>query len=518
MSTIRFILFFIPFSYIPFHTQAQKEATNWFFGEKAGLIFSSGTPVAVNNDYWYTYNACATQSDPKTGELMFYTNSEQVWDKTGQIMLDGTGLNGNSTITQACLIIPNPGDEHQYYILTLANLSLYNTYDNTLSYSLVDMRLSDRRGNIVLSQKNQFIDSGLSEKLTAIPHKNGHDFWIITHQWDGNIFLIYLLTASGLKKVNEIPIGSDYTFSYSNSSNIGYMQASPNGTKLACAVFKTAQNEPSSHPLDLFDFDNQSGLLSNYLNLGLLSRQYGVCFSPDNTKLYVTHQTITSDSLHIDYVRQYDLGAGHNQAIINSGMSVLVGNSSTNIPEVKIIKPTTSTNATFYAFSIQNAPNGKIYGTTFGGFCKVEDCGEEHPHRFIVINRPNAKGFECDIQLQTIDLRQGSITNAAGLPNFLQSVFNNLQPTPDSPITACPNVSISVYPNPVQTDFYVDYKGNCFLPYRLRLVSLQGKILLETTIQSPYSPAISMGNLSTGEYFIELLTNPKRVVVKIIKQ
>lgn len=516
MSQVHLYLFFLVTA-ISSSAQAQKEATHWFFGEKAGFTFASGAPVAINNDTWYTYNACAVQSDPKTGDLLFYTNSEQVWNRNGEIMPNGNELNGSSSKTQACLIVPNPGDSQQYYLFTLANLNRANGYDNTLSYSMIDMRLNSGKGDVLLAQKNQYTDSDLSEKLTAIAHKNGQDFWIITHHWDGNSFNIYLLTANGLQKIREIAIGSAYTFSKDDGSNAGYMQASPNGTKLACAVFKVVQNVPNIHPVDLFDFDAQNGFLSNYINLGSLSRAYGVCFSPDNTKLYVSHQTSTPDSLYIDYIRQYDLTAGSDQDIINSGSSVIIGNPQTNIPVVERSKPSTGVNANFYAFALQNAPNGKMYGITFGGFCKVEDCRADYPHRFIVINRPNAKGFDCDIQLQTIDLRQGSISNAAGLPNFLQSTFNNLPPI-DNPIANCNAAIIVVYPNPVSNYFYVQYKGDCFEPYRLQIVNLLGQRLFDTTVVSTESSAISTHNLSAGTYLIEVNIKQRKYTTKIVKK
>ena len=498
-------------------TQAQKEATNWFFGEKAGLTFSSGAPIAINNDGWSTYNACAVQSDPKTGDLLFYTNSEQVWNRYGQVMPGGNELKGNSSITQACLIVPNPANSQQYYLFTLANLSLYNIYDNTLSYSIIDIGLDGKKGDVVLGRKNQSVDDGLSEKLTAVPHKNGRDFWIISHHWDGNVFCIYLLTAEGIQKMNEIAIGSTYTFSKNNSSNLGYLQASPDGGKLACAVWKSSQSSPSKHPVDLFDFDAQTGTLSKYINLGLLSRQYGVCFSPDNTKLYVTHQTLAADSLNIDYVRQYDLAAGDAQAIVKSGMSIIIGNPHTNIPIVKKANSSSGLTSTFYSFALQNSINGKMYGTTLGGFCKVEDCKADYPHRFIVINSPNAKGFDCDIQLQTIDLREGSTSNASGLPNFLQTSFNNLQPITDS-VKECVNESLTAYPNPTTNNFYLQYHGDCFTPYTLRLTNLNGQLLVDTTIKSPVSSAISIEQLPAGMYILEMTLNQHKVVAKIIKR
>ena len=45
------------------YTIAQKEATHWYFGEKTGLDFTSGSPMFVNDKELRTDEECATISD-----------------------------------------------------------------------------------------------------------------------------------------------------------------------------------------------------------------------------------------------------------------------------------------------------------------------------------------------------------------------------------------------------------------------------------------------------------------------
>ena len=50
---------------------SQKEAANWYFGDRAGLDFNSGSPVSLTNGQLNTPEGCATISD-KNGNLLLY--------------------------------------------------------------------------------------------------------------------------------------------------------------------------------------------------------------------------------------------------------------------------------------------------------------------------------------------------------------------------------------------------------------------------------------------------------------
>jgi hypothetical protein len=64
---------------------AQREAAIWYFGNKAGLDFNSGSPVALTNGELITTEGCASFSD-KDGRLLFYTDGTYVWNRNHQIM------------------------------------------------------------------------------------------------------------------------------------------------------------------------------------------------------------------------------------------------------------------------------------------------------------------------------------------------------------------------------------------------------------------------------------------------
>jgi hypothetical protein len=92
MKNLLILSFIVIFS----SAYAQKEANNWYFGERAGISFNNGTPMFLLNSSMNHNNGCATISD-SDGNLLFYTNGMTVWNKNHQPMPNGTGLLGSSS-------------------------------------------------------------------------------------------------------------------------------------------------------------------------------------------------------------------------------------------------------------------------------------------------------------------------------------------------------------------------------------------------------------------------------------
>lgn len=97
---------------------SQNENNIWYFGENAGLDFSSGSPVALTDVALNTNEGCATISDA-CGKLLFYTDGRTVWNRNHEIMVNGTGLLGAKSSTQSAYIIKKPGSKTNYYIFAL---------------------------------------------------------------------------------------------------------------------------------------------------------------------------------------------------------------------------------------------------------------------------------------------------------------------------------------------------------------------------------------------------------------
>ncbi len=73
------------------HNSESKRANKWYFGDGAGIDFSSGTPVPDLSSSMYAAEGCGVMSDTQ-GNLLFYSNGISVWNKNHQVMPNGTGL------------------------------------------------------------------------------------------------------------------------------------------------------------------------------------------------------------------------------------------------------------------------------------------------------------------------------------------------------------------------------------------------------------------------------------------
>ncbi|PVY41916.1 TolB-like translocation protein [Pontibacter virosus] len=351
---------------------AQGETSNWYFGKGAGMIFRGDTVTAVVNSRLQTEEGSATISD-KSGNLLFYTNGITVWNKHHRVLPNGNGLMGMKSSTQSALIIPKPAADSVFYIFTTD----IQAQSNGLRYSVVNMNKDD--GNGAITARNVFMIAPATEKLTAIRHSNNRDWWVIAHRWNSNAYMAYLVTAEG---VNVEPVMSNVGTVHGGAHRkaIGYLVPSPDGTRLAAALWDSDSN------FEVLRFDRSTGEVSDPVLLKGYEEAYGVCFSPDGTKLYGTANGKGGGKAQII---QFDLQAGDEAAIAKS--AVVVGTSGS--PRIG---------------AIQMGPNGKMYVAR-----------QDNIH-LGVINDPNALGKESGYVDTGFHL--GGRKSDLGLPNFPQGI------------------------------------------------------------------------------------------------
>lgn len=417
---------------------SQGEANNWYFGQNAGISFNSSPPTVLFDGQINTNEGCSSISDPN-GELLFYTDGRTVWDANHNIMSNanyfaGSGLYGDPSSTSSGLIVPHPTDADLYFIFTVDephhdNAFAYpnqgpanpdgspaNNYsdvpthavpqdddgfNNGLAYSIVDMTLNNGLGDIVNTQKNvelitydpnnsEDIKFKCSEKITAVRGEDCNSVWVITHFKD--TFYAFLIDEDGLdetavtSQLGPLVSTDDY-----RRSAIGYLKASPDGEKLLTAN-QTMNYDPINNTdlgtgnIYLFDFDTESGQVSNALELISNVNTYSVEFSSEGSKAY---GSVTQNGQ--PQIFQWDLNAADIPNSIFSFANV-TGNTSG---------------------AIQLAPNGKIYRSMVG------------ENFLAVINNPdlpgNQAGYSESLAQGAIDLgfRQATF----GLPPFIQSLF-----------------------------------------------------------------------------------------------
>ena len=372
--TLLFLLMLSTVSY------AQKEGNIWYFGENAGLDFNSGIPVALTDGAINTHEGCSVISDAN-GNLLFYTDGVTVWNKNHKQMPNGFGLLGHSSSTQSALIVQIPDNDNLYYIFTTPAQAQTFISSAVFWYSIVDMNLDGGLGDV--TDKNRFLYTPTTEKLTAVKHSNGCDIWVISHEWDSDRFFAFRVKASGLDTTPVISkIGAFHGGGTTNANAIGQLKASPDGNKLALSI-------SFASIVELFDFDNTTGIISSLVSFPPIGtafgnmQPYGIAFSPDGAKLYVSLG---------QRVYQYNLKAGSSTDIINSQM--LIGSS----PDSPLA-------------ALQLGPDGKIYCATVNR----PDIG--------VINNPNALGMACNFIDKAVSL--GGNFCKFGLPTFMESSFNS---------------------------------------------------------------------------------------------
>ena len=138
---MKHILLLLPLLFLQGRLYAQKEANNWYFGDRAGLSFSKGYAEALTDGAMRAVEGCATMSDPETGELLFYTNGIQVWNGQHQVMPNGSGLLSDLSSTQAALIVPSPKHARQYFLFTINSVGVTSGSSNQSTMHALLVRL-----------------------------------------------------------------------------------------------------------------------------------------------------------------------------------------------------------------------------------------------------------------------------------------------------------------------------------------------------------------------------------------
>ena len=274
---------FVIFSLFGLHIYAQNEASNWYFGENAGITFdlASNTIIQKTDGQLNTREGCSSISDVD-GNLLFYTDGVTIWNRNHLQMLNGFGLHGDSSSTQSAIIVPKPADPSIYYVFTVDNS--IDGVNNGLNFSIVDMTLDGGLGSV--TTKNTKLLEFCSEKITAVLKDCvTESIWVVTYaSEDGrdttfDTFHTFEISNTGINTTAVKSPGMNPT-----NEIRGYLKLSPDGTKAATANIKSG--------LFIYDFDTTQGTLSNETQLIVSSNNgaafpYGVEFSPNSELLYV---------------------------------------------------------------------------------------------------------------------------------------------------------------------------------------------------------------------------------------
>ena len=368
---------------------AQNETIHWYFGNKAALNFDRGR-LEVLEDSEMDAPAGSASISNEDGLLMFYSDGESVWNRNHEIMENGSGLAGDKNNFQSAIIIPKPGNDNIYYLV-------YSRLENSINplvtagtfYSEIEFSNGSPLGKV--TRKNAFLDSNSpSEKLTAVHHKSGESFWLVTLTAINNdpenlklVFKVYPITDNGLD-ANAVRTELDFGI-----ENFGSMKVSVDGKKLLVSSQTTNDRTRYVH---YFNFDNETGEITFVRNLLIdpPSANWppkGIEISPNGQFVYITF--IAGDN---NGIFQYEIeGPGAQE----------------DARRILYFRPNITVE------SLQLANDQKIYVAL--------SLADDDSRILGVIENPNEKGLLADYIPLSPELTPG--TSKRGLPNFIQSYF-----------------------------------------------------------------------------------------------
>jgi len=462
-----------------------KRTMHWYFGWYAGLDFSNGTPVAVTDGQTIVWKGCASISDT-AGNLLFYTDNVRVWNKNHELMPGGSCIIEpiDDIHPTQILAVPQPGNDSIYYIFSLQ-------YDSTAIndewvYSIVNMKLEGGLGDVI--SKQNFLFYNPTEKISAVKQRESNDMWIIITKMHTNSFYAYSFTSTGL---NLSPVISNAGIV--DNYGICYLTPSPDGSKLALGF--------NLDGFEILDFNNKTGTVSNPITFPpTYSENYGIAFSPDSKKLYVTsHYFNTPENPN------HTTGAIYQYNV--------TGDSATTVSS-KILLDTIAVElgtVTDITGALQLASDGKIYATN------------DDTHHLGVINYPNIQGTACNYIDSAVYLMSG--LSSINFPNYpanyfyIDSLYNTSSPDIEIPVSSSP----VVYPNPFNTSASITIPCKSQLNSNQIIVELFDVLGRKQNVKksiisnnSDIKIKIEQGDIPEGIYLLKVQINNKIYSQKII--
>ncbi len=230
---------------------------------------------------------------------------------------------------------------------------------------MVDMQLNGGLGDVVAGQKGILVDSGLTEHMAGVTGDRCN-VWLLAISRLQNTLRAYSITESG---ISALPVISPL-LPINYFIPLGSIAASSDRKQLAIG----------RSGVGLYQFDPATGIATGTVALAgptsVASGAYNVCFSPDDSKLYVSFAPLILGPFS-SY--QFDLSSGDSLTMINTATAM-------NNP---------------ISISFKKATNGKIY-TTSGG------------SQLNVINFPNLPVPACQFIAGALPLTGNT---GLGLPN-----------------------------------------------------------------------------------------------------
>ncbi len=267
-----FLLLFFLFR-LSVNCYGQQKISNLLFNsteEITGLNFNEATqPQAFYTGQMAnsTIGEGIAHAENAQGEIIFWVNSNGIFDKEHRLMPGSEGIYAHPSSTEISLC-PLPDHPSRYYVF------YNNQLCSELYYSVVDMNQRNGLGDI--SQLNVPLSPGadFAEGLEIIRIPCSKNYWLLAKEC-GKGLRKFKIDENGIAKGEESGM---YTNDLGGRGELDYHKG-----KIGYAV--TFNNEAY-----FADFDPATGNFSNHqiVKFPSLNGAYGLEFSPDGNKAYVT--------------------------------------------------------------------------------------------------------------------------------------------------------------------------------------------------------------------------------------
>jgi hypothetical protein len=277
---------------------------HWYFSQNNNAIFfdqNTLQPRLESIPNTLNIGQSGVASDPVTGELIFYTDGQQVYDKFHRMVTNGAGLLANPAGPQAVALSAVPGidNQGQYYIFTnSATLAAAGS----ISYSVYDTALygaggfpAPAAGDIDPARKNQSVagltGGTLSPAMVVVSNAAFDGFWLITHRRNSEDYQVTEI-------MNDGSIGATSTYTIPGAPLIAHTISHTDSTRLFAAGQLTLSIAPQDdRPVTLVSFDPQTGAIDGAnaqfipnTSASQLANQniFDTEFSPSGKYLYIS--------------------------------------------------------------------------------------------------------------------------------------------------------------------------------------------------------------------------------------
>ena len=460
---------------------AQQQGNIWVFPNGNLLDFSSNPPQVSDGTQILPSDVevegVASISD-QDGNLLFYSDGVKLWDWQHNVI--SSSLMGHQSSTNSAYVVPVPTALDEYYLFTLD--AMQNNLYNGLMYNKID---ACRENGVSITVANQQLSLNMSEKMTAIRHQNGQDYWLVTHEFATDVFKVFLITDQGISLNGSFSCGSIH--GPEMSAVVGQMKASPSGNFIAINISNMQRT-------DIVSFDKALGSVNCLLSFppdtslsGSFRSIYGASFSPSSRFLYISGGSRFR-------LWQFDLNelAQSDEAFYSS--------------KYTLSDDDFQSGSSFHQLQLGN--DGKIY------------CASWDNEHLAVIHEPDLSGFSCAFEDSAIVLEN---VGNYGLPAFIDSYDYTITGTCDTSVAVEEETrpsELTVFPSPTTNQLNITLSTNQKAT-AIGMLDMLGREVLRQS--APYPEALQgytldVSHLPAGNYvaavFTEVGVLRKRIVIE----